>query len=113
MVHEGSQFVKIFAELSELHDVQLEQSGVQSHHILGIGKRYHKALRDTYRKLKLDLSFMQRQVLLALAVKAMNDTLGPEDLVPSSLVFNEFTCLRTFVGPVISRKSLAECTQTA
>ena len=42
MVDEGSQFRKIFAELSALHDVKLEQSGVQSHHSLGIGERYHK-----------------------------------------------------------------------
>ena len=56
---------------------------------------------------------MQRQVLLALAVKAMNDTLGPEGFVPSSLVFGELPSLRTFVGPVIPRPSLAERAQTA
>ena len=98
MVDEGSQFRKIFAELSALHDVQLEQSGVQSHHSLGIGERYPKPLRHTYRKLKLDHPSMQRQVLLALAVKAMNDTLEPEDFVPSSLVFGEFPSLRSFVA---------------
>ena len=113
MVDEGSQFRKIFAELAALHDVTLEKSGVQSHHSLGIGERYHKPLRDTYRKLKLDHPSMQRQVLLALSVKAMNDTLGPEGIVPSSLVFGEFPSLRTFVGPIIPRPSLAERAETA
>ena len=113
MVDEGSQFCKIFAELSALHDVKLEQSGVQSHHSLGIGERYHKPLRDTYRKLKLDHPSMQRQVLLALAVKAMNDTLGPEGFVPSSLFFGEFPSLRTFIGPIIPRPTLAERAHTA
>ena len=107
MVDEGSQLRKIFAELSALHDVKLEQSGIESHYILGIGERYHKPLRDTYRKLKLDHPSMQRQVLLALAVKAMNDTLGPEGYVPSSLVFGEFPSLRTFVGPIIPHPTLA------
>ena len=50
---------------------------------------------------------MQRQVLLAPAVKAMNDTLGPEGIVPSSLVFGEYPSLRSFVGPVLPRPSLA------
>ena len=113
MVDEGSQFRKLFAELSVLHEVNLEKSGVQSHHSLGIGERYHKPLRDTYRKLKLDHPSMQRQVLLALAVKAMNDTLGPEGIVPSSLVFGEFPSLRSFVGPAVPRPTLAERAEAA
>lgn len=51
---------------------------------------------------------MQRQLLLASAVKAMNDTLGPEGLVPSALVFGEFPSLRSFEGPIIPRPSLSE-----
>ena len=82
MVEEGSQFRKIFAELLALHDVKLEKSGVQYHHSLGVGERYHKLLRVMYRKLKLDPQSAQRQVLLALAVKALNVTLGLERIVP-------------------------------
>ena len=33
---------------------------------------------------------MQRQLLLALTVKAINDTLEPEGIVPSALSFGEF-----------------------
>ena len=32
----------------------------------------------------------ERQLLLSFAVKAFNDTLGPDGLVPSALVFGEF-----------------------
>ena len=49
-VDEGSQFRKIFAELSVLHQVNIHKSGIESHNSLGIGERYHKPLRDTYRK---------------------------------------------------------------
>ena len=56
----------------------------------------------------MDHSTLQRLVLLALSVKAMNETLGPESIVPSSLVFGEFPSLRTFEGPVIPRPTLAE-----
>ena len=107
-VDEGSQFRKIFAELSAIHDVQVKRSGVQSHHSLGVGERYHKQLRDTYLKLRLDYPKVQRQVLRALVFKATNDTLGPEGIVPSALVFREFPSLRSFQGPVIPRPSPAE-----
>ena len=97
-VDEGSQSRKIFAELSVIHQVQVKKSGVQSHHGLGVGEIYHKPLRDTYLKVKLDYGKVQRQVLLALAVKAMNDTLGPEGMIPSALVSGEFSSLRPFQG---------------
>ncbi len=65
MSDEGSLFLNIFAELSALHDVNLGKSSVQSYHSLGIGERYHKILRDTYRNLKIEYPSMQRQLLLA------------------------------------------------
>ena len=112
-VDDGSQFRKVFAELTALHDINLEKSGTQSHNALGIGDRYHKPLRDTYRKLKLDFPKMSRQLVLALSIKAMNDTLGPEGIVPSALVFGEFPSLRAYQGPVVPRPALAEHAQAA
>ena len=108
MVDEGSQFRKVFAELASIHDVNLEKSGVESHNSLGIGERYQKPLRDILRKLKLDHPKMQKQILLALAMKAMNYTLGPEGFVPSALEFGDSPSLRSFTGLVIPRPTLAE-----
>ncbi len=51
---------------------------------------------------------MQRQLLLASVVKAVDDTLGSEGVVPSELVFGEYPSLRSFEGPTIPRPSLAE-----
>ena len=75
MVDEGAQFRNVFAEIVTLHQVKLDKSGLQAHNSLGIGERYHKPLRDKYRKLKIDQPKMQIQLLLALSFKAMNDTL--------------------------------------
>ena len=113
VVDEGSRFRKVFAELTTLHDIRFEKSGIQSHNSLGVGERYHKPLRDTYLKLKLGHPLVQRQLILALAIKAMNDTLGPERHVPSSLVFGEFPSLRTFEGPLVPRPTLAERAEAA
>ena len=113
MVDEGSQFRKVFAELAALRDVNIQKSGVESHNSLGIGGPCHKPLTDTYRKLKLDYPSMQRQLLLALAVKVMNDTLGTEGIVPSAFVFGEFRSLRSLRGPAVLRPSLAERAEAA
>ena len=113
VVDEGSQFRKLFAELAPIHGVDVEKTGVESHNSLGIAEGYHKPLTDTYLKLKIDYPNMQRQILLALATKVINDTLGPEGIVPSLLVFGEFLSLRSLSGPILPRPTLAERAQAA
>ena len=82
MVNEGCQFRNVLEELASIHEFKLGKSGIQSHHSLRIVERYDKPLRDEYRKHKLDYLKMQRQVILALANRGIDDTLGPEGIVP-------------------------------
>ena len=103
MVDEGAQFSATFSDLAKLHDINVEKSGIQSHNSLGIGERYHKPQRDTYRKLKIHLPSMQHQFLLTMAVKAMNETLVPEGTVPYALIF----------GKIVPRLTLAERVKAA
>ena len=77
MVDQVSQFQKTFAELTTLHDVTVEQSGTQSHNSIGIGERYHAPLRNTYLKLCQKHPNVDSDLILAIATKAINDTLGP------------------------------------
>ena len=67
MVDEGAQLSDTFADLAKLHDINVEKSGIQSHNSLGISGRYHRPLRDIYKKLKIDFPSMQCQVLLTMA----------------------------------------------
>ena len=108
IVDEAFQFRKIFAELAALHDVNIEKSGVEAHNSLGMGVRYHKPLIDTYWILKLDYPSMQRQLLLAIAVKSTNDTLGTEGIAPSAVVFGEFPSLSILRRTVVPCPSVAE-----
>jgi hypothetical protein len=84
----GSIFVspkwKRFIDLSK---IKLVQSGVEAHNSLGIGERYHDPLRRVYHKVRKEFPSMSLELALRLAVKAMNDTMGPNGLVPSLLVF--------------------------
>lgn len=62
-------------------------SGVESHNSIGDGERYHDPLRRIYQKIRFSEPGLELELVMRLAVKAMNDTMNPEGLVPSLLVF--------------------------
>ena len=78
---------KGFTELVQKEGIEIQLSGVQSHNAIGIGERYHAPLRRIFDKINLDAPRIDPHLALQIAVKAMNDTMGPEGLVPSMLVF--------------------------
>ena len=67
--------------------VKLELSPTESHNSLTVGQRYHDPLRRIYRKGRHKFPTITEALTLSLANKAMNDTVGPEGLVPTLLVF--------------------------
>ena len=91
----------------------MENTGVESDNSLIIADRHSKPLHDIYLKLEIDYPYMKRQMLLALSTSAINDAIGPEGIVPSSLMFREFQSLRSQFGLIFPRPTLAERTQAA
>jgi hypothetical protein len=74
-------------ELSDIHGVVLQLSGIESHNSLGAGERYHSPLRRIYDKNIFKYPRLDPSLALKLAVKSISDTQGPEGLAPSLLVF--------------------------
>ncbi len=64
----------------------METSGVESHYSLGTGGRYHEPIRRVSNKIRDYYPHVDRNLLSRLVIKACNDTLGPEELVPALLV---------------------------
>ena len=56
---------------------------------------------------------MPPTLILYLSVKAMNDTIGPGGLVPSSLLFGEMPTVRMINEPLIQKSTLSERAQAA
>lgn len=90
LTDQGSQFGERFIDLARVSKVEVNRTRVEAHASLGLGERYHRPLRSTFRKMKASRPDVNKDLALALSVKAVNDTLGPEGLVPSALVFGEF-----------------------
>ena len=87
-VDQGSIFTsRRWKQLTDATGISLQLSGIESHNSIGAGERYHAPLRRIYDKVLFDFPNLDKHLGLKLAVKAMNDTMGPEGLVPSMLVF--------------------------
>lgn len=74
-------------QLSDDAGIVIDFSGVESHNAIGVGERYHAPLRRIFLKIREDAPTLDPDITLKLAVKAMKDTMRPEGLVPSLLVF--------------------------
>jgi transposase InsO family protein len=77
-------------DILSLSGIKLELSTIQSHNSLSVGERYHEHLRRIYRKVRHYFPNLSESLALSLANKAMNDTMGPEELVPTLLGFGTF-----------------------
>ena len=85
---QGPQFkFDRWRNLLNLAGITHHPSGVQSHNALVVGERYHSFLRGIYRKARQQHPQPENKHILALSVKAMNDTAGYYGLVPTLLVF--------------------------
>jgi hypothetical protein len=60
---------------------------IEAHHSIGIVERYHTPLRQAFEIITKELPRVSKQFVLQIAIKAVNDTAGPDGLVPTLLVF--------------------------
>jgi hypothetical protein len=88
LVDSGSAFMNVkWKTITESRGITLRISGVEAHNSLGIEERYHGQLRRVYKKFEHEFPHVGPALLLRIAVKAINDTMGTNGIVPSLLVF--------------------------
>ncbi|KAI0999169.1 hypothetical protein K3495_g9027 [Podosphaera aphanis] len=80
-----------FKESAKLMGITCVQAPVESHNSIGKVERYHAPLRRAFEIITNELGItVSRDVRLQMAVKACNDTVGPDGLVPTLLVYGAF-----------------------
>ncbi len=82
----GSIFTRFWDEVTTLHGIEMQLSGVERHNSIGSGERYHAPLRCVFDVVRKSYPKLNPEIALCLAVKGINDTIGPENLVPTPLV---------------------------
>jgi hypothetical protein len=63
---------------------------VEAHNAIGLVERYHVPLKRAYRIVSQELPDITKGERLQMAVKAVNDTAGPDGIVPTLLVFRAY-----------------------
>lgn len=71
-------------------NMEANRTGIEARSSLRLCERFRDPLRTTYRKLKLEHLEIRKGLALLCTVKATNDTLVPEGIVLSALVFGAF-----------------------
>lgn len=85
---QGSVFTcKLWGDVTSIHGIELQLSGIENHNSIGIGERYHAPIRRIFRFIRAQNPRLDSEISLRLAVKAANDTLGPKGQVPAKLVY--------------------------
>ena len=75
---------------------------VKVHWLIGMVERYHAVLRRAYNVIAADLQRcgLNKETILQMAVKAINDTPGPNSLVPTFLVFGAYPRMSKYDSPI-------------
>lgn len=76
-----------FIENCEIQGITLAISGVDSHNSIGSGESYHRQLLRVFNCVKSEYPNLERDQILRLSLKAVNDTAGINGIAPSALVF--------------------------
>jgi hypothetical protein len=87
----GKNFVsKEFKEYANTIGIRTKAVPVKAHNSVGIVEQYHGPLRRIYQIMRVKLPGVDKDVALQIAFKALNDTAGPDGLVPTLLVFGAY-----------------------
>jgi hypothetical protein len=98
----GTNFTSAeFKANARIMAIEVEEIPVESHNSIGKLERYHAPLRRAFHMIAEDLrgQGLSSDHILQMAVKAVNDTAGPDGLVPTLLVFGAYPRLTDMSPP--------------
>ncbi|KAF1934509.1 hypothetical protein EJ02DRAFT_507441 [Clathrospora elynae] len=111
----GTNFASAeFRAEAKIMGVTCKQVPTEAHWSVGKTERYHAPLRRAWDILHAELAgTMPDEAILQMAVKAVNDTAGPDGLVPTLLVFGAYPRMTTESPPSPSMVKRSEAIQKA
>jgi hypothetical protein len=86
---------------------------VEAHWSVGLVERAHPALRRAYQIITDKCKDIHKELALQMAVKAVNDTAGPDGLVPTLLVYRAYPRISNLDPPTPSVTDRAAVIQKA
>ena len=71
-------------------EIKVKEVPIKAYNSVGKVERYYAPLRRAYKIISLELEDASEELTLQMAVKAINDSAGPDRLVPTLLVFSAY-----------------------
>jgi hypothetical protein len=71
-------------------NVDIKEVPIEAHNSVGKVKRYYHLLRRAYEILITELPSTSKDIILQIIVKAINDSAGPDGIIPTLLVFSAY-----------------------
>ena len=88
----GKQFMaKEFKHYAANIGIIVKNALVEAHYSIGIVERYHGPLQRAYSIITIEIPSIKPDLALQMSFKAINDSVGPNGLVPTLLVFGAYS----------------------
>ena len=115
IVHDaGTNFTAAeFQQNANSMTIQKKCVPVEAAQSIGIVERYHAPLRRAFKIISDELKGNNKMLLLQMAVKSVNDTAGPDGLIPTLLVFGTYPRMTPLDPPAPSIIQRATAIQKA
>jgi hypothetical protein len=79
-----------FKQYASVMGVSTKGVPVEAHNSIGMVERYHGPIRRAYQIIISEIPELDKDMALQMAFKAINDSAGPDGLVPTLLVFGAY-----------------------
>jgi hypothetical protein len=100
-VDSGKQFTsKEFAQYANTMGIKVKIVPVEAHNSIGIVECYHGPIRYAYLIIITEIQGIDKDMVLQMAFKAINDTAGPDGLVPTLLVYSTLSRMVEYDTPL-------------
>ena len=81
---------KKFKQYAIIMGVNIKKVLVKAHNLISIVKKYHSLIKHAYQIIATELPDLNKNIALQIAFKAINNSIGPDGLVPTLLVFGAY-----------------------
>ncbi len=81
---------KEFKQYAANMSIEVKTVSIETHHSIEMIERYHESLRRVYSIFVTKISGIDLESALQMSFKALNDSIGLDDLVPTLLVFEAY-----------------------
>jgi hypothetical protein len=82
--------------------ITLKAVPIKAHNSIGIVERYHALIRRAYQIITAEIYDIDKELALQIAFKAINDSIGPDGLIPTLLVYGIYPRISEFDAPLPS-----------